>query len=76
MKCPDAVAMEVDILCYNFSFLFLLKANCNFQKRGLKDFVQHFVTVAEVDSRTIFCTILKLIIGLVPIGEGPGDIAQ
>ena len=54
VKCLDVFAGEVDILCYSFSFLCLLKANCNFQKRGLKDFVQHSITVAEVDSRTIF----------------------
>ena len=59
-----------------FSFLCLLKANCNFQKRGLKDCVQHSFTVAEVDSKTIFCTILKRLIGSVPIREGPGDVAQ
>ena len=43
MKCPDVVAVEVDIFYYNFSFLCLLKANCNFQKRSLEDFVQHSV---------------------------------
>ena len=54
MKCPDVVGVEVDILSYNFGFLCLLKASCNLQKRGLEDFVQHSVTVVEVDSRTIF----------------------
>ena len=43
VKCPDSIAVEVDIFCYNFSFLRLLKANCNFQKRSLEDFVQHSV---------------------------------
>ena len=42
MKCPDVVAGEVDILCYNFSFLCLLKANCNFHKSGLIDFCKTF----------------------------------
>ena len=35
----DAVAFEVDILCYILAFF----ANCNFQKRGHKYFAQHSV---------------------------------
>ena len=41
---------SVQMLCWRsqnsllyFSFLCLLNANCNFQKRGLKDFVRHSV---------------------------------
>ena len=45
-----------------------------FQRRGLADFCTYcWNWFAE--SRTI-CTILKPLIGSVPIGEGPGDVAQ
>ena len=48
MKCPDVVAVEFDILCYNFSFLCLLKANCNFQRGVLRTFCPALCcTVAE-----------------------------
>ena len=59
-----------------FSFLCLLNANCNFQKRGLQDFVQHSVYSCWSCFHNHFCTISKRLIGSVPIGEGPGDVAQ
>ena len=71
VKCLDVVAVEVDIFCYNFSFLCPLKANCNFQKRSLEDFVQHSIRSCWSWFQNHFCTILKPLIGSVPIGEGP-----
>ena len=49
---------------------------CSFQRGVLKTFCPAFYfTVAEVVSRTILY-LLKPLIGSVPIGEGPGDVAQ
>jgi hypothetical protein len=46
------------------------------RRGGLEGFCPVFYSaIAEVDSRTI-CTILKLLIGSVPIGEGPRDVAE
>ena len=49
---------------------------CSFQRRVLKNFCPTFCfTIAEVVSRTILYH-CKRLIESVPIGEGPGDVAQ
>ena len=54
MKCPDVVAVEVDILCYNLSFFALLRLIVISRREVLKTLYSILFTVAEVDSITIF----------------------
>ena len=75
MKRADVVSFEVDILCYNLSFFSFRRLIVNSRREVLKTSYNILFTVAEVDSRTIFVPFLKRLIGLVPVGEGPGDVA-
>ena len=72
----EDVSVEVDILCYTLAFFAFWRLIVIFQKRGLEYFVQHSVYSCWSWFQNHFCTILKPLIGLVPIGEGLGDIAQ
>ena len=67
--------LKSTILYYNW---FSLPSEGHFVifKRGLKDFVQHSVYSCWSWFQNHFCTILKRLIGSVPIGEGPRDVAQ
>ena len=64
------------ILCYILGSLSFEDQIVISQRGVLKTFYPAFCfTVAEVDARTILYH-FKRLIGLVPIGEGPGDVAQ
>ena len=76
MKCTDAVLFEVDILCYNLSFFAFRRLIVISRREVLKTLYNILFIVAEVESKTILCTIFKRLIGSVPIGEGPRDVAQ
>ena len=54
MKCPDAVAVEVDILCYILSFFAFRRLIIISRREVLKTLYNILFIVAEVDSRTIF----------------------
>ena len=69
-------SFEVDILCYILAFFSFRRLIVISKREVLNTLYSILFTVAEVDSRAIFVPFLKRLIGLVPIGEGPGDVAQ
>ena len=54
MKCADAVAVEVDILCCVLAFFSFRRLIVISRREVLKTLYSILFTVAEVDSRTIF----------------------
>ena len=72
-SCCDCKESIVFFVLLGFSLLFESQFVL-FQRRGLADFCTYCWNWF-VESRTV-CTTLKPLIGLVPIGEGPGDVAQ
>ena len=74
-KCLDAISFEVDILCYNLAFFSFRRLILISRREVLKTSYSILFIVLKLISEP-FCTILKRLIGSVPIGEGPGDVAQ
>ena len=74
VKCWNAV--EVNFLCDILAFFAFRRINVISRREVLKILYSILFTVAEVVSRTILYHYKKKLIGSVPIGEGPGDVAQ
>ena len=66
---------ESTVFSILFGFSLLLKANLYYSR---EEVLQTFVHIAEIDlqSPEPFVPFLKPLIGLVPIGEGPRDVAE
>ena len=72
-SCCDC--KESTVFSVLFGFSLLLKANLYYSR---EEVLQTFVHTAEIglQSPEPFVPFLKPLIGLVSIGEGPGDVAQ
>ena len=66
---------ESTVFSVAFGFSLLLKANLYYSR---EEILQTFFHTAEIDlqSPKPFVQFLKPLIGSVPFGEGPGDVAQ